>query len=268
MKNRVTAALLAIFLGSFGAHKFYLGMTGTGFLFLFMFFAFASLRFPITFILGIIEGFGLLNMSDEHFDRRYNQGRTRERPANPYMRGNQQNPMQQRNQPPANTGKARQPWTNMEPASYTRKNIFKDNGIKKYKEYDLEGAIEDFQKSLQMEPKDIASHFNIACAYSLTEQGEKAYFHLQKAVELGFNDFEKVNTHDDLAFVRIQPQWQGFKQSGYRSYEAFDRGLDGTAPESPQSDMLLDQLKKLDELRQKGLITDQEFAVEKRRLAN
>lgn len=34
MKNRTTALLLCFFLGAFGAHRFYVGKTGTGILYL------------------------------------------------------------------------------------------------------------------------------------------------------------------------------------------------------------------------------------------
>ena len=65
-------------------------------------------------------------------------------------------------------------------------------------------GAEDFKKGLDIEPNDIALNFNIACAYSLTENKNLAFQHLAKAVNLGFNDYERILTHDDLAFVRIQ----------------------------------------------------------------
>jgi len=98
-----------------------------------------------------------------------------------------------------------------------RANPFKKSGIKKYKDFDLDGAIVDFNKGLEINPQDVALHFNIANAYSLTEQKEKAYYHLAKAVEMGFSDTEMINTKDDLAFVRIQPEWDTFKANGYIS---------------------------------------------------
>jgi len=101
-------------------------------------------------------------------------------------------------------------------SSAMKANPFKNSGIKKYKDYDLEGAIEDFSQGLSINPKDIALHFNIACAYSMTEVKDKAYYHLSKAVELGFKDFEKIKTKDDLAFVRIQPEFDEFEESGYK----------------------------------------------------
>ena len=40
-------------------------------------------------------------------------------------------------------------------------NPFKTSGIKKYKDYDLEGAIEDFSRGLDINQNDVALHFNI-----------------------------------------------------------------------------------------------------------
>ncbi len=64
-KNRVTAALLGIFLGGFGAHKFYLGQTVLGLLY----FVFSWTYVPG--ILGLIEGIQYLKMSDEQFAEKY-----------------------------------------------------------------------------------------------------------------------------------------------------------------------------------------------------
>lgn len=62
-KSKLNAALLAIILGSFGAHKFYLGRVGTGILYIFI--------IPISTIIGVIEGITLLNMPDAEFNEKY-----------------------------------------------------------------------------------------------------------------------------------------------------------------------------------------------------
>ncbi len=63
--NRVTAALFAILLGDFGAHKFYLGDTNRGILYLVFFWTF------IPGLIGLVEGIQYLTMSDPEFARRY-----------------------------------------------------------------------------------------------------------------------------------------------------------------------------------------------------
>ena len=65
-RSRVTAALLAILLGHFGVHKFYLGKPGMGILYLLFCWTF------IPTILGFIEGIVYLTMSDASFDAKYN----------------------------------------------------------------------------------------------------------------------------------------------------------------------------------------------------
>lgn len=278
MKNRLTAALLAIFGGFIGAHQFYLRRPGVGiaFVFMFMFFKMATFfSFPflsLTGLLGLIHGIQYLMMSDQEFDRRYN-GATGQNNGWPSQerysgRGRWTNPQSRPQQQPYPSQQQSRGWRNVEidPAG-PRRNVYKETGMRKYKDFDLSGAIEDFNKSLQLEPNDIATHFNLACAYSLTEQPEKAYQHIVKAVGLGFNDFDRLNTHDDLAFVRIQAQWDDFKASGYKTYKPFDKSpLPENVQPEPQNDMLLEQLNKLNELRQKGLISDAEYATEKGRL--
>ena len=268
MRNRLVAAILAIFLGAFGVHKFYLRKPGTGIFYFFMFMVFLNAKLPVMALIGLFEGLRLLMMSDQEFNRRYN----------PEFSQQDQNWEQSRqgryrwggrNQPEGQTNQNQsRGWKNVEISNQAgaRRNIFKESAIRKYKEFDLTGAIEDFQKSLQVEPKDIASHFNIACAYSLTEQAEKAYYHISKAVEYGFNDYEKLSTHDDLAFVRIQNQWDNFKNSGFRSYTSFEKDPYEQPKAEPQNDVLLEQLSKLDELRKKGLLSENEYIFEKKKL--
>lgn len=66
MKDKNVAAILALFMGAIGVHKFYLGRIGAGILYL---------VFSLTFIpavLGLIDFFVLALMDDDEFNRRYN----------------------------------------------------------------------------------------------------------------------------------------------------------------------------------------------------
>ena len=63
--DRMTAALLALFLGGIGGHKFYLGQTGMGILYLLFFWTL------IPALIAFIEGIIFLTMSDADFAAKY-----------------------------------------------------------------------------------------------------------------------------------------------------------------------------------------------------
>lgn len=149
------------------------------------------------------------------------------------------------------------------PRPKPRANPFKKTGVEKYKDYDYDGAIEDFQKSLDIEPTDIPTHFNIACAYSLTEQKEEAYKYLDKAVRLGFKDFERIRTHDAFAYLRVQDDFEAFEENGFRVGGAMQQKQ--TQEDAVDPD-LLEKLKKLADLRDRGILTDEEFVIQKEKL--
>ena len=65
-REKYTAALLAFFLGSFGAHKFYLGEKRLGKEYLF------TCWTLIPGVFGIFNSFYLLFMSQSKFDKKYN----------------------------------------------------------------------------------------------------------------------------------------------------------------------------------------------------
>ncbi|MCX6739569.1 MAG: NINE protein [Candidatus Parcubacteria bacterium] len=66
MKNKTTAALLALFLGGIGVHKFYLGKNGQGLVYLLFCWTF------IPSVLGFIEAIMLFSMTEEVFNKTYN----------------------------------------------------------------------------------------------------------------------------------------------------------------------------------------------------
>ncbi len=258
MKNKTTAGLFALFLGWAGVHRFYLGQIGLGILYIFLMF------FGVSFILGLIDAIVFFNMDEREFERKYllagEPGK-----ATSFDKRTQQYgpPSHRRDGVPAPPRSPQVPGRDVQ-------NQFKISGIRKYKEFDLEGAIEDFKKGLEIHPKDLSLHFNLACAYSLTEQVDKAYTHLDRAVSLGFNDFEKIKTHDDLAYVRIQDRFDDFQNNGFRlpgTGSVEPPKTQGKATETTmKEDVLLAQLKRLAELRDRGLLSEQEFIIEKKKL--
>ena len=66
VKNKIVAGLLAIFFGTFGLHKFYLGESSRGVLHLLFFWT------GIPTIVGIVEGIYYLLMKDHEFMQKYN----------------------------------------------------------------------------------------------------------------------------------------------------------------------------------------------------
>ena len=249
-KNRWFAAIMAMFFGTFGVHKLYLGKIG-GFIFYFFLFvmSISIFRIPLSFIFGLYDAFKIMNLSDEEFDEKYNKGvpagipkgRLEKRRFEQVERSNipGQNPTKKYK----NTGKI---------------NELKKSGLKKYKDFDLQDAIDDFNKVLELAPNDVYTHFNIACAYSLTEQKEKAFDHLSKAVQYGLKDVNAILTHDDLAYIRIQPAFDSFKNAGFR--------LTGGREQGGKTDALLQQLDKLSDLRNRGILSVEEFQLERKKI--
>lgn len=64
-KRRISAVLLALFLGGLGVHKFYLGRTGQGILYLLFCWTF------IPSLIAFVEFIIYLCSSDENFARKY-----------------------------------------------------------------------------------------------------------------------------------------------------------------------------------------------------
>ncbi|ANU24792.1 hypothetical protein BCM40_03645 [Planococcus donghaensis] len=67
-KSKLIAGLLAIILGTFGVHKFYLGNWFQGIIYFIFFWTY------IPAIIGLIEGIRYLILSDESFARQYDKG--------------------------------------------------------------------------------------------------------------------------------------------------------------------------------------------------
>ncbi len=142
-----------------------------------------------------------------------------------------------------------------------KKNPYKKTGVTKFNDYDYDGAIEDFKKALEIDASDISVHFNLACCYSLNEDKDNAFYHLSKAVALGYTDTKKIMEHDALAYLRIQDEFEAFKNNGFRIVESSNK-----TETKKENSNLIEQLKRLQELRERGVLTEQEFVKQKEKL--
>jgi TM2 domain-containing membrane protein YozV len=270
MKDKNVAGILALFLGSFGVHRFYLGQIGLGILYIIL-----NVFFMFSFFLGLIDAIVMFSQDKDAFDLKYNKEHYKavrkekpdfdRRPSRNQYQDQRQQQRQQRRTPQQrpSTTRSRKP----------RHNPYKASGIEKYKDYDYSGAIEDFEKALEIDDRDIATHFNIACAYSLNENAGKSLHHLDRAVALGFTDFSKIREHDAFAYLRIQDEFLEFQENNFRLQKSKAVEADDTTPvnENTEEELelpnnLLEQLNKLNELKNKGLLTEEEFAVQKEKL--
>lgn len=266
MKEKYIAGLLALFLGSLGIHRFYLGQNGLGILYI----LFAMTGIPA--IIGLIDAYLFFSMDQDRFDIKYNREYFRAERVNKGNRGRNRNKEEHRadsrrtESRSADTRRAPQRGRDEEIAA-GKAAALKKAGITKFKEFDFEGAIEDFKESLRLSPNDVAVHFNLACAYSLTEQAEKAFHHLDCAVGAGFKDFDRIKSHDALAFLRIHPSFAAFEQRGFRMIPQIEpaKAENDLLGQITNPDLLL-QLKKLDELRGKGLLTEEEYAYQRKKI--
>ena len=275
-KDKNLAGILALFFGWLGVHRYYLGQNDKG-----MFYTIGSgimmwggriplfgilmkfLWIPFILVVCMVDAITLFAMDERVFDEKYN-GATNTHEKRHSNRENRRNAREEKRE--AYRKRTQYQEKPISKKASARHNAFKKSGVEKFNEFDYAGAIADFKKSLEFAPNDIASHFNIACAYSLTEKADLALSHLDRAVALGFKDFDKLKNHHALAYLRIQPAFEDFEANGFKLSQ------NGPQQDVPSDDLLnsqpdlLDQLKKLGDLRTKGLLTELEFEQQKKKL--
>ncbi len=255
MKNKNVAGVLALLAGIFGTHRFYLGQRFLGALYFLMFFGGMAMVFdnepPILLLLpvllSIVDAIVFFAMPWEDFDRRYNKA---------YFK-RQEKEKERILTPPA-------PEPSRPAAQFDHQ---KREGIRKFRAYDFSGAVSNFLEALRIRRNDPATCFNLACCYSMLEQSGPAFYYLELAVANGFEDLEKINQHQALAFVRAQPEFEEFLQKNSpepgvepaEETEFLDLNLQ-EATEIPEP------LLKLEDLKNRGILTEEEFEMQKQRM--
>lgn len=266
MRSKIAAGLLALFVGFFGIHRFYLGQVGKGILYA------VFCWFPLTWIIAFIDGIIFLTMDDEDFNIKYNPAMYRGRNHDVNININTSSGRTSVNTNRDSVYEQQRPQRNRTNATPQRpvsqSNPYKSQGTQLYRDFDFQGAITAYLKSLQVQAHDPQINFNLACLYSLEENAQASFMHLQKAVEQGYANFDKIRTHDHLAFLRTQPEFEAFVKNGYTF--ARREAPQALAAETPKvlelTDDVIAKLERLASLKEKGILTEEEFQMQKMKL--
>jgi len=265
MKRKHVTTVLALTLGLYGIHRFYLGQKLKGILHFslamfsgFLFFEEGAPLIMLPAIIGLMDAILFMVMPQEEFDNRYNFNRLQKERPTPQRRTRAYDPRREEASSAYEQRLYEERQWDEQP--------FKRTGVAKFNRHDYSGAIKDFLRALKDAPNDPDLHFNLACCYSIEEETMMSLYHLDKAIENGYQKFDKIHRHSFLSYK--QPQFQEFVNNDYQLvnyYEEVEEALD-EQPEGLELDGLIEQIKKLGELREKGILTEEEFREQKRRL--
>jgi tetratricopeptide (TPR) repeat protein len=72
----------------------------------------------------------------------------------------------------------------------------------------LEESVAACKRALLLDPESSAAYYDLACYFSLLNQGEKALTAMEMALCKGFSDFDWLTQDPDLAHLRQRPEFQ------------------------------------------------------------
>lgn len=255
-KSKIVAAVLALFLGMFGAHRFYLGKKFLGIVNFVAFFLLLTITIeeggawlaPLG-ILSFIDAILLFVMPQREFDAKYNSGVT------PYKE--ERIEVKAKRKKGGETPQVRK----------SRGNHLIKDGFIAYRGGQYDQAKKFFEDALQYDYNDPQTHFMLACCYSLEKDAKQAYFHLASAVDFGFQEFEEIYHNEALKWLRAQPDFDFFVQNGYRQMVHLSVPKPDLLEEKSYYDTtVLDKIADLGELLERGVISKDDFELQKKEL--
>lgn len=255
MRNKYIAAVLAILVGLFGVHRFYLGQKGLGIAYLLFFWT------GIPVILSFIDGILFLVMDEGAFDEKYNKEyldrmgpmapQHKSKPAD-RVYSNRHLKTQQEIQPRGSNAYAA-------PVA-----VHPDWKLARLhmNAFEYQEAARLYESLVAKSPKNPELQFEMAQVSSLLEDKWKAFGHLERAVEYGLTNLERIRTSEHLAWLRTQEEFEQFVSQGYRQGIITDQKILKNA----EQDNLVQQLYRLTLLMEQGSLTQEEFDQQKKQL--
>lgn len=174
------------------------------------------------------------------------------------------------------------------PAASTKS--LKAEGIRYYRTGDYDLAIEAFLEAADSDLGDAGTHFNLACSYAQLGQFGEALRHLELSVTFGLPKPERIEKHPALAALRKHSSYATFRSNNFRRLNLIEltTPAEKSAPEIVEEEVLedfnrppaaplmtdapppgpdlLEQITRLRELHDAGVLTQQEYQKQKEKL--
>ena len=69
------------------------------------------------------------------------------------------------------------------------------------------------RKLVKLQPQNATAHYNLACSLALSKRKSDALRALQRAVKLGYADFDWMQQDPDLEVLKQHPEFQSLLQT-------------------------------------------------------
>ncbi len=69
-------------------------------------------------------------------------------------------------------------------------------------------GLEIDRRLAKLKPDDPVIHYNLACSYSLLKMSDLSLEALEKAIHLGYQEFDFMEQDPDLEFIRKDPRYK------------------------------------------------------------
>ena len=83
--------------------------------------------------------------------------------------------------------------------------------------YTRQGRVADGlkmdRKLVKLQPQNATAHYNLACSLALSKRKSDALRALQRAVKLGYTDFDWMQQDPDLEVLKQHPEFQSLLQT-------------------------------------------------------
>jgi Tfp pilus assembly protein PilF len=80
--------------------------------------------------------------------------------------------------------------------------IAMDQGIRYLQIRKFDRAIAEFRRVLEVQPENDVALYNLACAYALSGDKDRAYEYIERSIAAGFEDADHMEKDDDLKSLR------------------------------------------------------------------
>ncbi len=248
-KRKFAAGFLALFFGLFGMHRFYLGQRNLGVLYLAItltaMFILPSLGNLVGMmaIISFVDAILIWTSSRASFDEKYNA----------HLVSTQTKEQTEKT--------AQQSFLKDQFAIHFQR------GTQFYQDYHFQEAIDQLSQAVAIKYDEPEAHFLLARCYSMLENGKKAFAHLDAAVAFGFKSIPLIHELDELAYLRTQAEFDDFVDNGYRILEPLPPiSEEESRPAASAPPDVLEQLNRLQQLYQDGILTEQEYLEQEMRL--